>query len=126
MSEHDIGYLTHRDRTEDVTAGDPVATVKSLRRAIEPDRLEQLPWPRNLFGDPASIAELLAETMRLSDQFGDNPGETRRCECGRKHKRNVSRTSRNPYGRGFGIIWFWSDACKTRWNQARTRKQSNA
>jgi hypothetical protein len=33
----------------------------------EPRRLEQLPWPRNLFGELASIAELMAGSAHAGE-----------------------------------------------------------
>ena len=41
MSKHNVEYLR--------------------RRGTELCRLEQLPWPSNLFGQPVTIAELMAE-----------------------------------------------------------------
>jgi len=41
MSKHNVEYLR--------------------RRGTQLRRLEQLPWPTNLFGQPVSIAELMAE-----------------------------------------------------------------
>jgi hypothetical protein len=63
MSEHDAGYFRRHDR------------IKDQRRSIELHSPMQLPWPRNLFGDMASVEELLAE------HFGENPGEICRCGC---------------------------------------------
>jgi hypothetical protein len=63
MSEHDAGYFRRHDRIND------------QRRSIELHGPMQLPWPRNLFGDMASVEELLAE------HFGENPGEICRCGC---------------------------------------------
>ena len=35
----------------------------------------------------------------------------------------MSQTQRNPYGRGFDVIYFRSEACKNRWNQERQRRE---
>jgi hypothetical protein len=40
---------------------EPFSTPKFPQQATELRHLEQLPWPRNLFDEPASIAELMAE-----------------------------------------------------------------
>jgi len=52
------------------------------RWAIEPRRLEQRPWPRNLFGEPTTIAELMAE----SENFRQNTRTS-----GRKYRDNSGR-----------------------------------
>jgi DNA-binding winged helix-turn-helix (wHTH) protein len=36
-------------------------------RRIEPQRVAQLPWPTNMFGEPATIAELQAGVVQLSE-----------------------------------------------------------
>jgi hypothetical protein len=79
------------------------------RRAIEPYRSRQLPWPRNLFGELASIEELMAEAA--------NPNDVCACGCRVRHRHNVSQTLWN--SSDFDIVWFRSDACKTRWNRMR-------
>ena len=61
MPTHDAEYFRQRLRARDIPALDPFAT-KFLQRAPELWSLEQLPWPRNLFGELASIAELMAES----------------------------------------------------------------
>src|SRR5271165_418669 len=96
------------------------ATSELRLQTIEPHRLKQLPWPRNLFGELATIEELMAEAAQPPDQAGENAGDASQCGRGRQ---NVSQTLSDPYG--FRIIWFWSDARKNRWNQARTRRQAN-
>ena len=55
MSEHDAEYFRHCPRAQGIP---------------EREGLEQLLWPRDLFGDYASIAELMAEAAELS-----GPGE---------------------------------------------------
>lgn len=81
MSEHNAGYFRPRDRADGDSASGPFSAPKFPRRAIEPSGLEQLPWSRNLFGDLASIEELLAETVRSSARFDENPGDVFRCGC---------------------------------------------
>jgi hypothetical protein len=38
--------------------------------AAELQHLEQQPWPRNPFGEPASIAELMAESAHRGEKVG--------------------------------------------------------
>jgi hypothetical protein len=40
----------------------PVSAPDLSRQTIEPRRSRHLPWPGNLFGEPESIEELMAET----------------------------------------------------------------
>jgi hypothetical protein len=65
MSTRDAEYFRERRRAQGIPERDPFSARKFLQRAVELRRLEQLPWPRNLFGEPASIAELLAEAAQL-------------------------------------------------------------
>lgn len=119
MSTHDAEYFRRRRRAEGIPERDSFCASKFLQRAIELQRLEQLPWPRNLFGELVSIAELMAESAHTSEHT-DNVCS---CGCRAEHKQNVSQTLRNPYGRGFDVVYFRSEACKNRWNQERRRKQ---
>jgi hypothetical protein len=41
-------------------------------------------------------------------------------KCFRQHR---PQTLRSPYGRGFDVIYFRSEACKNRWNQEQRRRQ---
>lgn len=122
MSTHDAEYFRQLRRAQGSPARDPFSAPKFLQRATELRRLERLPWPRHLFGVPASIAELLAEAAQLSEQASENVDAVCPCGCRREHKLNVSQTLRNPYGRGFDVIYFWSDACKSKWNHERPRR----
>src|SRR3977135_3051860 len=81
-------------------------------RVTELQHLEQLPSPRNLFGDLASIAELMAE----SAHSGENADGACSCGCRVEHKQNVSQTLRSQYGQGFDVVYVRSEACKKRWN----------
>jgi hypothetical protein len=62
MSTHDAEYFQQGHWAQDIPARDPFSAPKFPRQAAEPRRLEQLPWPRNLFGELATIAELMAES----------------------------------------------------------------
>jgi hypothetical protein len=68
MSTHGTEYFRRRCRAQNIPAGDPFSTPGFQQRATELQSLEQLPWPRNLFGEPASIAELMAESA-----YADEP-----------------------------------------------------
>ena len=61
MSTHDAENFRQSHRAQGSPAREPFSAPKLPRQATEPRRLEQLPWPRNLFGELASIAELMAE-----------------------------------------------------------------
>jgi hypothetical protein len=76
MSMHDAEYFRLRCRAQGIPARDPFCTPKLLQRAIELQRLAQLPWPRNLFGELASIAELMTESAYRGEHT-DNV-----CPCG--------------------------------------------
>ena len=104
---------------EGIPARDPFSARRFQQPATELQRLEQLPWPRNLFGEMASIAELMAEPAHVAE----NTDHICPCECRAEHQHNVSQTLRNPYGRGFDVIYFRSEACKNRWNQERRRRE---
>ena len=82
------------------------------RQATEPRRLRRLPWPRNLFGELATIEELMAEDVNHTDRCASG--------CLKQYGHNVSQTQSIPYG--FSVIWFWSDACKSRCNRDWTRE----
>lgn len=117
MSTHDAEYFRQRRRSQGIDECGPFSAQRSQRRAAELHRLEQLPWPRNLFGEPATIRALIAEFADAAENTDDA------CSCGwrQEHKQNVMQTLRNPYGRGFDVIYFRSEACKVRWNQERRR-----
>jgi hypothetical protein len=119
MSTHDAEYFRQRRRAQGIPARDPFSAPSFQQRAAELQRMEQLPWPRNLFGELASIAELMAE----SPHAGENADGACSCGCRKEHKHNVPQTLRNPYGRGFDVIYFRSEACKNTWNQEGRRRQ---
>jgi hypothetical protein len=94
------------------------ATRWFCARTTELQRLEQLPWPRNPFGESASIAELTAELAHASEKADAACS----CGCRKEHKQNVSQRLRNPYGRGFDLIYFRAEDCKYKWNRERRRR----
>jgi hypothetical protein len=92
ISTHDAEYFRQRRRAQGIPARDPFCSPRFLERATELQRMEQLPWPRNLFGELASIVELMAESAHA----GENADGACSCGCRREHKQNVSQTLRNP------------------------------
>jgi len=105
MSKHDAEYFRQRRRAQGIPERDPFSGRKFLQQAIELRRLEQLPWPRNLFGMPASIAELMAMAAQLSEQPDNNPDDVCPCGCRREHKHNGS----------CPMPWCRSEAPEQRW-----------
>jgi hypothetical protein len=61
MSTHDAEHFRQRHRDQRIPEREPLSAPKFPRQAFEPRSLEQPPWPRNLFGELASIAELMAQ-----------------------------------------------------------------
>jgi hypothetical protein len=53
------------------------------RRAAERQHLEQQPWPTNLFGEPASFAELMAESAHRGEEADGA------CSCGCRQEQDV-------------------------------------
>ena len=125
MSTHDAEYFRQRRRAQGIRRREPFSARGFMQRAIELRRLEQQPWPKNLFGEPASLATILAVAAQLSEQADEDPHNVCPCGCGRAHKNNVAQTVRNPYGRSFDVIYFWSEACKNKWNQKRMRRPNS-
>ncbi len=121
MVAHDAEYYRQRRRQQGIPPREALSAQKFLKRGAELRRLEQLPWPRNLFGENATIAELIAEAV-LIEQGAQRSDELCPCGCRREHKHRVSQTLRNPYGRGYDIVYFSSDACKSKWNRERATK----
>jgi hypothetical protein len=62
MSTRDAEFFRQSHRAQAIPPREPSSAPEFPRQATEPRRLELLPWPRNLFGELASIAELLAES----------------------------------------------------------------
>jgi hypothetical protein len=123
MAAHDAEHFRQRRRQQGSLPCDPLSAPRFLQHGGEPRRLEQLPWPRNLFGENATIAALMAEAV-LIEQGARISDEACPCGCRGEHKHRVSQTLRNPYGRGYDSIYFSSDACKSKWNRERTGDDS--
>jgi hypothetical protein len=70
MLTHSAEYFRQRRRAQGIPARDPFSAPKFLRLAVELQRLEQLTWPTNLFGQPATIAELIAGGVQLARRRG--------------------------------------------------------
>lgn len=119
MSEHDAEYFRQRRRARGIPKREPFSAAKYIKRGLELKDLEQLPWPRDLFGDRAGIGERMTEAASLScpEKHRDNVCP---CGCRREHRNNVSQTIRSPHGRSFNVIYFWSNMCKSKWNREGT------
>jgi hypothetical protein len=72
MCSHDAKYFNQSIRTQGTRQCGAPAGSRFVKRGIKLQCLEQLPWPRNLFGECATIAELLAEDSRPSGQLDDD------------------------------------------------------
>jgi hypothetical protein len=75
-----------------IPACEPFSAPEFSCQAAESWRLEQLPWPRNLFGEPASIADW----MDASAQTRETADNARACGCREEHHHNVSPASMSP------------------------------
>jgi hypothetical protein len=70
MYKDDAEYFSQRDCALRDSAREPFSAPKILQRASTLRRPEQMPWPRNQFGEPASIAELVVGAAQPSEQAG--------------------------------------------------------
>ena len=120
MPNHHVEYARQRRRSHAIPTEEPFSSQKFLLRAAELRRLEQMPWPMTISGKPATIAELLAVAAQSSEQDGESRDGVCPCGCGKDHKRNVSQALRRPRGCGFDVRYFWSEACKSKWNRGRS------
>jgi hypothetical protein len=102
MLAHDAEYFRQRRRPQRVLSHDPLSAPRCLKHGAGLRRLEQLPWPRNLFGENATIAELMTEAA-LIEQGAQISDELCPCGCRREHQHRVSQTLHNPCGRGCDI-----------------------
>jgi hypothetical protein len=71
----DLGNLDGQRIFEGVRPGRPLS-----QRGAKLQRLKSLPWPRNLFGEHATIAELLTPTAARGE---DDPDDLCACGCGK-------------------------------------------
>src|SRR5258707_12378747 len=89
-----VEHFRQRRRAQGIPDRDPFRAPKFLQRATEMQRLEQLAWPRNQFGEPATIAELMAESAHA----GEEADAACSCGCRGEQKQNVSKKKGNPNG----------------------------
>ena len=59
MSMHDAEGVSQRRWAQGIRPHEPLPVLPSLQHAPELQRLKPFPWPRNLFGEPATIEDLL-------------------------------------------------------------------
>ena len=93
MSTHDAEYFRQRRRAQGIPLRDPFCAPSFLQRATELQSLKQPPWPRNLFGELASIAELMADSAHTSEHT-DNV--CRRCGTRTVEGSMLSTSARKP------------------------------
>jgi hypothetical protein len=93
MSTHDAEYFRQCCRAQGIPARDPFCALNFLERATELQSLKQLRWPRNLFGELASIAELMAESAHACEHT-DNV--CRRCGTRAVEGLMLSTSARKP------------------------------
>jgi hypothetical protein len=117
MSMHDAEYVSQRRRAHEVPPRRLLSAAPSLPHGGGLEPLKSLPWPRNLFGEHATVAELLA--LRAEDR----PNDLCACGCGREHQRRVPRILPNSDGNGFDFVHFWSVVCESKWTWTRERSQ---
>jgi hypothetical protein len=91
----------------------PLSVSQTLSGGEGLQRLAALPWPRNLFGDHATIAELLAPSVE------NQRDDLCACGCGREHRQRLPRILPNPDGDGFDLHHFWSVACERTWSRSQ-------
>ena len=84
MAPNDAEYFRQRRRQQGVLPRDPRSAPRFLRHWAELRRLQQLPWPQNLLGEHATIAELMAEAA-LIEQGARISDELCPCGCRREH-----------------------------------------
>jgi hypothetical protein len=117
MSMHDAEYVSQR---RGIRPRGPLSVPPSLQDGTELQRLKSLPWPRNLFGEHATIGELLAPRAARGEEC---PDDLCACGCAKEHRQRVSRILPNPHGKGFDLVHFWSIACESRWTWTQGRQQ---
>src|SRR5215469_11540134 len=119
---HDAESFRQRRRQQGILPRYPLSAPRFHKHGAELRRLEQLPWPRNLFGESATIAELMAEAVQI-EQGAQISNQLCPCAgCRREHEHRVSQNLLNPYARGYDIIYSAFDACKSKWNHERMGK----
>jgi hypothetical protein len=72
MSIHDAEGVSQRRRAQRIRPHGPASVPPSLQNGTELQRLKSLPWPRNLFGEPATIEDLLAPRAERGEESLDN------------------------------------------------------
>jgi hypothetical protein len=75
MFTSDAAYFRKRRQAEDIPERDSFCAPKFLQQVSELQGPKQLPWPMNLFGELASIAELMAESAHANQGSSSGGGE---------------------------------------------------
>jgi hypothetical protein len=72
MSIHDAEGVSQRRRAQGIQPHGRASVPRSLQNGTELQRLKSIPWPRNLFGEPATIEDLLAPRATRDEESLDN------------------------------------------------------
>jgi peroxiredoxin len=120
MLIHDAEYVLQSRRAQGISPREPLSAMPLLHYGTELQRLNSRPWPRNLFGEHATIAELLAPKAAWGEE---HPDDLCACGCGKEHRQRVSRIQPNPRGDGFDLVHFRSIACMNRWTWIKGQSQ---
>jgi len=84
-----------------------------------------LAWPADLYGHTVTVAELTADGDFAPAKIGripkHRPEDLCACGCGNLHRQNVSMTTHSAHGRGFHVMYFHRQACKSDFAQKRLR-----
>jgi len=92
---------------------------KAQRRGKELRLLESLPmldWPTDLYNRPLTIKQLMAQPLTQQKVTSQ---DLCACGCGKPHRNNHPQTIRSPYGTGWQLLYFATDACKSRYNATK-------
>jgi hypothetical protein len=119
MYMHDAKFVSQRQKAHGVAPHEPSCAPPPPPHGGGLQRLKSLPWPRNLFGEHATLAELLA----LRAEVHPKSNLSCACGCGREHRQRLSRILPNPDGNGFDLTHFWSVACESKWMWTRRQLQ---
>jgi peroxiredoxin len=120
MPIHDTIYVSKRQRVPADSSSDRLSISSSRRHETASRRLKSLPWPKNLFGEHATIAELLAPRPPVDEDYLD---DLCACGCGEAHQQLVSLILQDPHDAGFDLIHFRSFACSERWTRTNARSR---
>jgi hypothetical protein len=93
---------------------DPFGHPRFIAMGQELKRSMELPWPHDLYRDPAAaqMSQALQQQKLRNEDL---------CICGKEHRQLWPRTTRSTYGHGFNVAYYCSNACKSRAAQQDSR-----